>query len=140
MNIVNRDIVGGNCGPEGQKMTSTSMTNPLIRMLDSAFSKFDQNKDGKLNTAEFNTFSELLKPGIAVDETGKPKVDYSSKMDLDGDHEITREEMHATTVLMPASLTDPSLTMMLNYLNGLQDDPNAAAAAALLAAADDAAS
>ncbi|MGR9234838.1 EF-hand domain-containing protein [Rhizobium leguminosarum] len=121
-------------------MASTTITNPLTRMLDGAFTKFDQNKDGKLDTAEFKTFNELLKPGIAVDETGKPKVDYSSRMDLDGDHEITREEMHATTVLMPAALTDPSLNMMLNYLNGLQDDPNVAAAAARLAADDDAAS
>ncbi len=61
-------------------------------------------------------------------------------MDLDGDHEITHDEMQATTVLMPAALTDPSLNMMLNYLNGLQDDPNVAAVAARLATDDNAAS
>ncbi|MET4492165.1 hypothetical protein [Bradyrhizobium sp. LA7.1] len=121
-------------------MTSTDKTNPLARMLDNAFTKFDRNKDGKLDTTEFKAFNELLKPGIALDETGKPKVDYNSRMDLDGDHAITREEMHATPVLMPASLSDPSLTAMLTYLHSLQDNPNAAAAAAILAQDDDTAS
>jgi Ca2+-binding EF-hand superfamily protein len=115
-----------NCG-----MTTIGNSNPLSGMLNNAFAKFDKDGDGKLNGEEFKKFNEILKPGIAVDETGAPTVDYSERMDHNSDGAISQEEMSTTGVLMPATLTDPSLKSMLNYLSQ-QTDPLALEAAAIL--------
>jgi len=46
-------------------MTITNnLTNPLARMLDNAFTKFDANKDGKLNAEEYRSFYESLSPAL----------------------------------------------------------------------------
>ncbi len=100
-------------------------------MLNNAFSKFDRDGDNKLNSEEFRTFNEILKPGIAVDKNDRPTVDYSKTMDFNSDGLVTRDEMNSTGILMPARLTDDSLKMILNYLS-LKEDPSAIAAAAIL--------
>jgi hypothetical protein len=100
-------------------------------MLNNAFSKFDRNGDGKLNAEEFRSFNEILKPGIAVDDDGRPTIDYGRAMDRNADKLITRDEMNATGVLMPAKLTDISLEAMFSYLLS-KGDPTALAAAAIL--------
>jgi Ca2+-binding EF-hand superfamily protein len=100
-------------------------------MLNNAFSKFDRNGDGKLNAEEFRNFNEILKPGVALDKDGRPTVDYSTVMDRDADTTITRDEMNATGVLMPAKLTDDSLEAMFNYLLAKADSSALATAAAL---------
>ena len=112
-------------------MTSIGSSNPLAGMLNNAFSKFDRNGDGKLNAEEFKNFNEILKPGIAVDKDGRPTVDYSMRMERDGDTMITRDEMNSTGVLMPAKLTDDSLEAMFNYLLSKGDSSALAAAATL---------
>lgn len=94
--------------------------NPLSTMLDIAFTKFDRNKDSKLDTTEFQHFYEILKPGIAVDKDNKPLVsagDEFKRMDHNGDGGVTRKEMQTTGVVMPAELSsDGSLDAMLEYL------------------------
>jgi Ca2+-binding EF-hand superfamily protein len=112
-------------------VTSVGSFNPLAGMLNNAFSKFDRNGDGKLNAEEFRSFNEILKPGIAVDDDGRPTIDYGTAMDRNADKLITRDEMNATGVLMPAKLTDNSLEAMFNYLLS-KGDPTALAAAAIL--------
>jgi Ca2+-binding EF-hand superfamily protein len=112
-------------------VTTVGSSNPLAGMLNNAFSKFDRNGDGKLNAEEFRNFNEVLKPGIAVDNDGRPTVDYSTAMDRDADTMITRDEMNATGVLMPAKLTDDSLGAMFNYLLSKADSSALAAATAL---------
>jgi hypothetical protein len=112
-------------------MTVVGTSNPLAAMLNNAFSKFDKDSNGNLDSQEFTSFNEILKPGIAYDKDGKPLRDMSQDMDHDKNGEISQEEMITTGVLMPAELTDPSLKSMLNYLT-LQDDPLAVQAAALL--------
>lgn len=112
-------------------MTSVGSSNPLAGMLNNAFSKFDRNGDGKLNGEEFRNFNEILKPGIALDKDGRPTVDYSRVMDQDADTMITRDEMNATGVLMPAKLTDDSLGAMFTYLLTKADSSALAAAAVL---------
>jgi len=105
---------------------------PLSQMLNKAFTAFDRDRDGKLNTDEFKNFNEILKPGIAVDSHGKPTIDFSERMDHDGDGLVSQDEMNTTPLLMPAGLCDPSLTSMLDYLR-LKGDPDALEAAAILA-------
>lgn len=113
-------------------MTSpTSNSTPLSQMLNNAFAKFDRDGDGKLNADEFNEFNEILKPGIAIDDSGKPTINYNKRMDHDDDGMISQEEMNTTGLLMPADLCDPSLKSMLNYLR-LKDDSLALEAAAIL--------
>ena len=112
-------------------MTAVGSSNPLAGMLNNAFSKFDRNGDGKLNAEEFRSFNEILKPGIAVDKEGRATIDYSTGMDRDADKMITRDEMNATGVLMPAKLTDDSLEAMFNYLLS-KGDPSALTAAVIL--------
>jgi hypothetical protein len=56
----------------------------------------DKDGDRKLNSDEFKTFNEILKPGIATDEQGKPTVDYSERMDHDGDGLVSQDEMNTT--------------------------------------------
>jgi Ca2+-binding EF-hand superfamily protein len=112
-------------------MTAVNGSNPLATMLNNAFTRFDRDRDGKLNHEEFNAFNEILKPGIAVSEDGEPTVDYSQAMDRDADKMITQEEMNSTGVLMPARLTDDSLEAILNHLL-LDGGKSALAAAALL--------
>jgi Ca2+-binding EF-hand superfamily protein len=116
-------------------MTTIGNSNPLSGMLNNAFAKFDKDGDGKLNGDEFKRFNEILNPGIAVDETGAPTVDYRERMDHNADGAISQEEMSTTGVLMPATLTDPSLKSMLYYLS-LQTDPSAVEAAAILREAE----
>lgn len=110
---------------------TTSQTNPLAAMLGKAFDKFDQNKDGKLDTAEFASFDEILKPGNAMGSDGKPRTDFSKKMDRNSDGSITKQEMDDTTVLMPASLTGDTFGSLVSYLN-LQGTTQSLDAAALL--------
>jgi hypothetical protein len=112
-------------------VTTINNATPLSQMLNNAFEKFDKDRDGKLNADEFKTFNEILKPGIATDEQGKPTVDYSERMDHDGDGLVSQDEMNSTGVLMPADLCDPSLKSMLDYLL-LKADPLAIEAATLL--------
>ncbi len=81
-------------------MTSINNTNPLSQMLNNAFAKLDRNGDGKLNSDEFKTFNEILKPGVATDEQGKPTIDYSERMDHDGDGMVSQNEMNTTGLLM----------------------------------------
>lgn len=95
---------------------STISNNPLASMLNSAFDKFDRNGDGKLNRAEFESFNEILKPGTATDDLGRPLVNYEENMDQNGDDSVTKDEMNSTTVLMPASLTDSSFSQMISTL------------------------
>ena len=120
-------------------MTSVTSKNPLSTMLDNDFSKFDRNNDDALDSEEFQSFNEILKPGIALDANGKPTTDYSIRMDHNSDCMITRQEMETTGVLMPASLTDPTLGKMWDYLSARTDDPAAQAAAAILKENDNAA-
>lgn len=105
--------------------------NPLARMLDKAFLKFDQNNDGKLDTEEFKSFNQILLPGTALDANGKPLVDNQARIDADGDGSISREEMDKAPVLMPADLTSDSFSSMIKYLT-LKGDPDALAAAEIL--------
>ncbi|WP_426239489.1 EF-hand domain-containing protein [Pararhizobium sp. DWP1-1-3] len=74
--------------------------------MNNAFAKFDKDGDGKLNADEFKKFNEILKPGMALDDTGQPAVYYSERMDHDGDGEVSQDEMNTTGVLMPSRLTD----------------------------------
>jgi len=117
-------------------MTITNnLTNPLARMLDNAFTKFDADKNGKLNAEEYRSFYEILKPGIAVDENDKLSIseqEYRSRMDGDSDGGVSRTEVQGTGVLMPAELTGESLESMLQYLL-TQTSASALAAANLLA-------
>ncbi|CAN7734043.1 EF-hand domain-containing protein [Neorhizobium sp. LjRoot104] len=100
-------------------------------MLNKAFEKFDRDGDGKLNSDEFKTFNEILRPGIAIDGQGKPTVDYGERMDHDGDGLVSLGEMNSTGVLTPAVHCDPSLKSMPDYLL-LKADPLAIEAATLL--------
>nr|WP_299501613.1 EF-hand domain-containing protein [uncultured Rhizobium sp.] len=112
-------------------MTTINNASPLSQMLNNAFGKFDKDGDGKLNSDEFKTFNEILKPGIATDEQGKPTVDYSERMDHDSDGLVSQDEMNTTGLLMPADLCDPSLKSMLDFLL-IKADPSAIEAARLL--------
>lgn len=112
---------------------STVSTNPLAAMLNSAFDKFDRNGDGKLNSDEFASFNEILKPGTATDALGRPMINYEENMDQDGDQSVTKDEMDSTTVLMPASLTDSNFSQMISYLKD-QTSKQASLAASMLAA------
>jgi Ca2+-binding EF-hand superfamily protein len=112
-------------------MTSVTSKSPLSAMLGNAFNKYDRNKDGALDSDEFRSFNEILKPGIATDENGKPTIDYDSVMDHDGDGMVTEDEMQSTGVLMPAYLTDPTLDKMWQYLS-TRSDRDATAAADIL--------
>jgi Ca2+-binding EF-hand superfamily protein len=118
-------------------MTSVSSKDPLAAMLDNAFTKFDRNRDGRLDREEFQTFDELLTPGLPTDPSGRPLVDEQAVMDHNGDGDVTREEMQTTTVLMPADLTDPTLGKMWDYLSSLKNNPEALRAAAILADEED---
>ncbi len=117
-------------------MTTINNASPLSQMLNKAFEKLDRDGDGKLNSEEFKTFNEILKPGIATDDHGTPTIDYSEPMDHDGDGLVSQDEMNSTGLLMPAELCDPSLKSMLDYLL-LKVDPSAIEAAALLKDEDD---
>ena len=119
-------------------MTTVGGANPLARMLDNAFGKFDRDKDGKLDGTEFQSFYEVLKAGVALDDKGRPTVsaqDYRDRMDTNSDGGVTLSEMRGTGVLMPADLTDESMKSMLDHLFA-QTTANALAAAQQLAAAE----
>ncbi|MFP3547250.1 hypothetical protein SB748_27945 [Rhizobium sp. SIMBA_035] len=112
-------------------MTSATISTQLSQMLDNAFTKFDRDRDDKLNSEEFANFNEVLKPGLKLDDRGNPSVDMNAKMDHDGNGFVDRVEMGSTGILMPANLTDSTLKSMLDYLH-LQVDPAALQAAAIL--------
>ncbi|MDM0022312.1 hypothetical protein [Variovorax saccharolyticus] len=100
-------------------MTPVDRTNPLTRMLDTAFNKFDQNKDGKLNAEEYKDFYKILTPGIAVDKNGTPAIseqEYRNRMDANADGDVSLAEMQNTGVLMPASASENSLESTLQTL------------------------
>lgn len=105
--------------------------NTLSTMLDKAFLKFDRNSDGNLDDKEYASFNEILKPGTAMDANGKPLVDYHSRIDVNSDCKISRDEVDNAPVLMPADLTSESLSSMISYLT-LKGDPDAMAAAEIL--------
>lgn len=95
-------------------MTPVNRTNPLARMLDTAFDKFDQNKDGKLNADEYKHFYEILTPGIAVDKNGTPAIsgqEYRNRMDANADGDVSLAEMQSTGVLMPAAASPLESTL-----------------------------
>ncbi len=112
-------------------MTVTSTATQLSQMLNNAFTKFDRDGDDKLNSEEFASFNEVLKPGLKLDDKGNPTVDMNAKMDHDGDGLVDRDEMGSTGVLMPSNLTDSTLKSMIEYLH-LKVDPAAIQAAAIL--------
>lgn len=119
-------------------MTVVNHSSALAGMLTNAFSKLDQDRDGKLDASEFQSFYEILRAGIAVDDKGNPTVsaqDYRSRMDADSDGCVTVSEMQDTGVLMPANLTSDSLDSMIQYLLG-QASESALTAASLLAQDD----
>ncbi|TDK39251.1 hypothetical protein E2F50_03770 [Rhizobium deserti] len=105
--------------------------NPLTSMLNGAFGKFDRNGDGKINGDEVSAFDEMLRPGVPTDGMGRPKFNYSDRMDQDGDSAVTREEMSSATVLMPANLTDTNFSRMVSYLQD-QNTKEAFLAASIL--------
>lgn len=114
-------------------MNSVSFNNPIASMLDKAFSKFDRNKDEKLDATEFQSLYEMLRTGIAVDQSdGHPLISdaaYFNRMDQNADGGVTRAEMQSTSMLIPAELSaDGSLDAMIEFLR------TQATAAALLAA------
>jgi Ca2+-binding EF-hand superfamily protein len=114
-----------------KNMTVTSTATQLSQMLNNAFTKFDRDGDDKLNSEEFASFNEVLKPGLKLDDKGNPTVDMNAKMDHDGDGLVDRDEMDSTGVLMPSNLTDSTLKSMIEYLH-LKVDPAAIQAAAIL--------
>lgn len=92
---------------------------PVSKLLDSAFTRVDRNQDGKLNADEYKSFYEVLKAGVAIDESGAPQIteqDYRGRMDSNSDGEVTRSEMHSVGVLMPADYTENSLEITLRKL------------------------
>lgn len=116
---------------------SIDALNPLTRMLGNAFDRLDQDNNGGLDRSDFHSMYELLKPGIAVDVAGKPQFtenDEFQRMDHNADGQVSKEELQTTGVLMPATLTDDSLTAMIAYLHQL-DTLSAKTAAAQLATA-----
>lgn len=118
-------------------MTPVARSNPLASMLDNAFKKFDQNKDGKLNSTEYQSFYEVLRPGIATNDN-KPVVGVQESMariDANADGGVSREEVQNAGVLMPAELTDESLDAMLQHL--LEQSTYSAQAAAQILAKED---
>jgi hypothetical protein len=116
-------------------MNSVDNNNPLSVMLDNVFSKVDSNKDNKLDADEYKSFYEVLKAGIATNDSGKPYISddqYFQRMDHDADGGVTREEVQTTGVIMPADLCDVSLDKMIDWLK-LQKTTGAQMAAQLLA-------
>lgn len=112
-------------------MTTASDTSPLAQMLNNAFTKFDRNGDNKLTGEELENFNQILMPGVAVDDNGRSKVDMKQRLDHDSDGAVGRDEVNSTGILMPAEMSDPSLTSLLNYLHA-KNDPAALQAAAIL--------
>ena len=114
--------------------------NPLANFLNTVFTKMDRNKDGRLDFNEYQSFYEVLKPGLPVDEDGNTTVtanDCFMRMDANRDDGVTRTEVQTTGVIMPAALcSDGSLEAMIEYLT-LQISESAAIAASMLMAKDD---
>lgn len=114
--------------------------NPLTTLLGTTFRKFDCNKDGKLNRAEFNSFYEILKPGTAYDEEGQLKMtsgDYFKRMDANGDRSVSNKEVLDSGVLMPSELcSDGSIDALLQYLQQQVSETAALAASLLLEPAE----
>lgn len=119
-------------------MTSIVPTNPLQRMMDNVFTKVDKDSSGALDHKEFGAMYEVLKAGIAVNRDGTPKISEGQefdRMDRNSDGKVTRDEMQTTGVLMPASLTDPSLEAIIGYLK-LNKSAASQSTAALLSMPD----
>lgn len=96
-----------------------SSINALGQLLDKAFTKIDRNQDNNLDSGEFRSFYEVLRPGL-VDENNNANVsvnDMFQKMDHNDDGLVSRNEMATTTVAIPAVITpDESLDLMIKYL------------------------
>ncbi|ASP99397.1 hypothetical protein CN065_14095 [Sinorhizobium meliloti] len=110
---------------------SATDTSPLSQMLNKAFAKFDRDGDGKLKSDELDNFDQLLRPGVALDDNGRPTVDMKQKLDHNGDGAVDQGEMNSTGILMPADLSSTDFTSLLGYLHA-KTDPAALQAAAIL--------
>ena len=120
-------------------MNPIGNASPLSNMLDKAFQKVDKNQDGSLDKKEFSTFYEVLKPGIAKNLDNSYRISEPqefSRMDHNGDGQISDSEMQNTPVLMPADLCSDSLGPMVQYLLQ-QKTASATEAANLLMPPDD---
>lgn len=107
-------------------------------MLSNAFNKLDQDQSKGLDRGEFKALYEMLKPGIAADKDGNLLVSEGEefkRMDHNVDGQVSNTEMQTTGVLMPANLTDDSLSSMIEYLKHL-DTFSARSAVSLLSAPD----
>lgn len=118
-------------------MSTIDPNDRMSTMLDNAFARIDRNQDKKLDAEEYKSFYEILRNGIAIDNSGKPvtsEKQFFERMDHNGDGDVTSEEMHSTPFLMRADLCDPSLDNMIAWLRE-QSTEAAALAAQLLAKA-----
>lgn len=110
--------------------------NPLGTLLANAYVKFDRDKDGRLDRGEFQSFHEILKPGIACDEENQPTLtssDYFKRMDANRDGGVTSEEVLSTGVIMPSALCgDGSIDAMLQFLQQQNSETAALATTYLL--------
>jgi Ca2+-binding EF-hand superfamily protein len=124
--------------PGHHNMTAINTSNPLTKMLNNAFSKLDRDQSGSLNRVEFGSLYEVLKPGIAIDKSGKLLVSEAQefqRMDHNSEGKVSLRELDTTDVLMPANLTDDSVGAMPQHLK-LLDTISAREAASLLSAPD----
>ncbi|MDX0432863.1 hypothetical protein GOC91_15375 [Sinorhizobium medicae] len=113
-------------------MTVVADASPLSQMLNKAFAKFDRDGNNKLTGDELNNFDQILRPGVALDDNGRPTVDMKQKLDHNGDGAVDLDEMNSTGILMPANMCDTDFSSLLGYLRAKADDPAALQAAAIL--------
>ena len=116
-------------------MSIIDTNNRMETMLDNAFDRFDRNQDKKLDGAEYKSFYEILRSGIAMNKDNQPVVSekqFFERMDHDGNGSVDNQEMHSTPFLMRADLCDPSLDAMIQWLRE-QSTEAATLAAQLLA-------
>ncbi|MDX0684421.1 hypothetical protein GOD51_20930 [Sinorhizobium medicae] len=113
-------------------MTVVADASPLSQMLNKAFAKFDRDGNNKLSGDELNNFDQILRPGVALDDNGRPTVDMKQKLDHNGDGAVDLDEMNSTGILMPANMCDTDFSSLLGYLCAKADDPAALQAAAIL--------
>jgi hypothetical protein len=85
-------------------MTVVADASPLSQMLNKAFAKFDRDGNNKLTGDELNNFDQILRPGVALDDNGRPTVDMKQKLDHNGDGDVDLDEMNSTGILMPANM------------------------------------
>jgi len=113
-------------------MAVAADTSPLSQLLNKAFAKFDRDGDSKLTGDELDNFDQILRPGVALDDNGRPTVDMKQKLDHNGDGAVDLDEMNSTGILMPASMCDSDFSSLLGYLRAKADDQAALQAAAIL--------